>query len=77
MVRHFTTTYFSKHLHNYGYFPCLKKCIYFYFLRHVACRILVPQPEIKPGPPALETWSLNPQTAKAVLWTFSYIVIMP
>ena len=43
----------------------------------MACRILVPQPEIKPGPPALETWSLNPQTAKAVLWTFSYIVIMP
>ena len=32
----------------------------------MACRILVPQPGIKPVPPALEAWSLNPWTAREV-----------
>ena len=26
----------------------------------MACKTLVPQPEIEPVPPALEAWSLNP-----------------
>ena len=32
----------------------------------VACRILVPQPGIKPVPPAVEAWSLNHWTAREV-----------
>ena len=30
-----------------------------FWLHHMACRILVPQPGIKPAPPALEMQSLN------------------
>ena len=33
---------------------------------HLACGILVPQPGIKPVPPALEVWSLNHCTARKV-----------
>ena len=32
----------------------------------IACRILVPQPEIEPTPPALEAWSLDPWTRRDV-----------
>ena len=38
---------------------------FFYFwLHHLVCGILVPQPRIKPVPPALEVCSLNHWTAK-------------
>ena len=41
--------------------------ISFFFLPHrMACRILVPQPGIKPTPPALEAWSLNHWMAREV-----------
>ena len=33
---------------------------------HAACRILVPRPGIKPGPPAVEAQSLNHWTAREV-----------
>ena len=43
-------------------------CQYFFFfwLHHVACGILVPQPGIQPLPPAVEARSLNPWTAREV-----------
>ena len=42
--------------------------IYFIMgLHHVACGILVPQPGIKPAPPALEVGSLNHWTTREVL----------
>ena len=31
------------------------------------CRILVPQQGVKPAPPALEAWSLNPWTTRDIL----------
>ena len=38
-----------------------------FWLRHVACGILVPQPGIKPTAPALEVQGLNHWTAGEVL----------
>ena len=38
----------------------------FIWLCPVACGILVPQPGIKPAPPALEVWSLNHWTTREV-----------
>lgn len=41
--------------------------IYFIFwLYHMACGILVPQPGVKPMSPILEAWSLNHGTAREV-----------
>ena len=37
---------------------------FFYWLRHLAYRILVPQPGIEPGPPAVETWGPNHWTSR-------------
>ena len=46
----------------------LKGTSTFFFLpHHVACGILVPQPGIEPGPPALEDRSLNHWTTREVL----------
>ena len=43
------------------------KCVLFFFwLCHAVCGILVPQPEIEPAPPAVEAQSLNHWTAKEV-----------
>ena len=39
---------------------------YFFWLRPVACGILVPQPGTEPMPPAVEAWSLNHWTAREV-----------
>ena len=46
---------------------------FFFFLSFVlfgshctACRILVPQPEIKPGPSAVKAWSPNHWTSREV-----------
>ena len=39
---------------------------YLFIFGHTACGILVPQPGIEPGPPALEAWSLNHWTAREV-----------
>ena len=36
-----------------------KYCYYYYWLCHVACGILVPQPGIKPPSPAVEAGSPN------------------
>ena len=49
-------------------FVCLFSFFGFLFwLHHMACGILVPQPGIKPMAPALEVQSLNPWTARKVL----------
>ena len=44
-------------------------CLFFFFFWPycMACGILVPQPGIKPAPPALEAWHLNQWTAREVL----------
>ena len=44
----------------------------FFWLHHVACGILVPQPGIEPMPPALEEWSLNHWTAQEVPKAFHF-----
>ena len=46
-------------------------CFYFYYFfifwpHRAACGILVPQPGVRPGPPALEVWSLNHWTTREV-----------
>ena len=41
-------------------------CFLFWFFGHEACGILVPQPGIKPAPPALEVQSPNHWTAREV-----------
>ena len=44
---------------------------FLFWLCHMACGILVPQPGTKPTPPALEASSLNSWTAREVpLWHF-------
>ena len=52
----------------------------FFFLifwpRHAACGILVPQPGIKPTPPALEAQSLNHWTAREVLEILFLMLMM-
>ena len=42
--------------------------LFFLFLAmpYTACEILVPQPGIKPMPPAVEAWSLNHWTTREV-----------
>ena len=42
------------------------KTILFFWLHHTACRILVPQPGIKPMALAVEVWSLSHQTIRKV-----------
>lgn len=46
----------------------LSKILFFKFFWpcRAACSILVPSPGIKPEPPSMEAWSLNPQTARKV-----------
>ena len=55
---------FPKGLLHFFFHCCL---IFFFFLRLVTCRILVPWPGIKSGPPALGAWSLNYWTTGEVL----------
>ena len=38
--------------------------LFFFWLCHTACRILVSQPDIEPTPSALEAWSLNHWTTR-------------
>ena len=40
--------------------------VFFFWPRHVACRILVPQPETEPAPPELEAWIPNHWTAREI-----------
>ena len=40
--------------------------MYVFRLRRMICGILVPQPGIKPMPPAVEVWSLNHWTTREV-----------
>ena len=40
----------------------------FFWLCHLACRILVPQPGTGPGPPAVEVQSPSHGTTREVLW---------
>ena len=42
------------------------KLIFIFWPFHLACGILVPQPEIEPSPPAVEALSLNHWTAREV-----------
>ena len=42
----------------------------------VAFEILVPQPWIKPTPPAVEAQSLNPWTTREVHYSFEYYILM-
>ena len=48
------------------YFTCSRMTIFFFWLCHVASRILVSQIGIDPIPPALEAWSLNNWTTREV-----------
>ena len=46
----------------------LKKTFYLLFWPlHVTCRIVVPQPGMEPGPPAVEVWRPSYQTRRQVL----------
>ena len=47
-------------------FQFFKKLLFFFWPHHVACGILVPQPGIKPVPPALGVQSLNHWTSREV-----------
>ena len=59
---------FSKGTSSRFFCCCLiLTCFFFFWLQLVACRILVPWPEIKSGPPALGAWSLNYWTTGEVL----------
>ena len=54
---------------NYSLFlSCFPALLFFFFFWpcRTACGILVPQPGIKPMPPAVEAWSLNHWTAREV-----------
>ena len=54
----------TKHI---PFFFLVKKGVYVYFWRCcTACSFLVPQPGIKPVPPAVEAWSLNHWTTREV-----------
>ena len=44
----------------------IKLHLFIYWLHHMACGILVPQPEIEPAPPAVVACSLNHGTTKKV-----------
>ena len=44
--------------------------LFFFLAANAACRILVPQPGIKPVPPTMEVQSLNHWTAREVLRQF-------
>ena len=47
--------------------------IYIYWLHHVACTILVPQPGSKSMPPAVEAWILNHWTTREIpIYIFIY-----
>ena len=49
-------------LQNWGFF-------FFFWLSHMACGILVPQPGIEPGPSAVKAWSPNHWTAREFSFT--------
>ena len=52
---------------NTNFLLCFFVCFVFVFWLHcMACSILVPQPGIKPVPPALEAQSLNHWTTREV-----------
>ena len=44
----------------------MRSFVGFFWLHHAAHKILVPQPGIKPSPPALEAWGVNHWTNKEV-----------
>ena len=49
-----------------------------FLVHHMACRILVPQPGIKPASPAVEAWSLNHLTTREVpRFPFQISVLSP
>ena len=41
---------------------------------HLACGILVPQPETKPTPPEVETWRLGHWTTREIPWCYLFTV---
>ena len=46
----------------------------FFWLHHMACGILVPQPRIRPMPPAVKAQSLNHWTGRKI-WGFLFFVL--
>ena len=54
---------------------------FFFFLNlsphREACRILVPQPGVKPTPPAVEAWSLNHWTTREVPYSLQFKIPTP
>ena len=50
------------------------RVVFFFWLHHAACGILVPPPGIEPVPPAVEAWSLNHWTAREVPGQGSFYV---
>ena len=49
---------------------------FFFWLCHMACRILVPQPGTEPVPPAVEVQSLNHRAAREVpTWYFLMVML--
>ena len=45
--------------------PIFLFCVYFF--GHTSWHVNLPQPGIKPTPPAVERWSLNPWTTREAL----------
>ena len=63
-----------KETHSFFFFFFVKKGVYVYFWWCCrTCRFLVPQPGIKPVPPAVEAWSLNHWARNTFLIKITYI----
>ena len=56
--------------------PILKPFLFFFFLHHAACRILVPRPGMEPTPPAVEAQSPNYWTARQVAPFWNLVVVV-
>lgn len=58
---------------------CLSSVLFCFFLwlSHMTCGILVPRPEIKPSPPALEAGSLNLWTSREAPLLSSWKLALP
>ena len=61
---HYTHTH--THIHAHTFSTSVRSFFVWFLATLVACRVLVPQPGIEPGPPAVEAQSLNPWTTREV-----------
>ena len=57
---------YATELYTFKLLQCLVRFFFFFLLCHSACRILIPQPRIKPRPLAVKALSRNHWTAKEV-----------